>query len=303
MSIVISWANYNPHVTSIEIFKSTNQISDASPGTLAVTLEPNKTSWIDTEPRLGDTRFYRIVFVSASARMYGVPFQVTSATDTGPGGSEILLGNSVFGFMGTITSSELKYDFSDFGYSAPSFYKFIHNGRILITPGLVYTTELTPANLRDKKILSSGVTQAYGNASDLETQSEIIASGRRYYPRIAKFFDHANSDLDVANYGAGAGSKRRVGKSEFVDLYLATVGAYPDFTALTPFRLGSTFTPTTSNSSRTAACDYTNAARTTIIGITQHELTDAPTSTIVSAQQMKYAIRNSIPILEYIGVK
>lgn len=296
MSVTLSWSNSNFKPSSIRIYRSNSPISDINVGEVIATLVNSETSFTDIDVVNGSTLYYQVEVFQGDLSIKGKSFKVYVDTDYGIGGQEILAGDSVFGYMGSMSASSLGYMFSDMTSDVVTLvYKFIRNGKIIFTPGICRM--LTPTSMENKGLLSSGVIKARGSEADKDKWVTIDINGRLYYPRVAKFYDDGNLDLVDANYGSSITPK---GKSELIDLYSVFSRTEDETTRIAPIRIRSSKSmPAISNYNPVFSCDWASASKNTLVSTIDGAFKDP--WTLASIGMSSAGI--SLPILEYIGVK
>lgn len=301
MAITISWANYNQVSTDTLIYRSSTPITDTELGVLIATVPSSTTKYTDPDTIPAATYWYRLYFRYNTEIVKGRPFSVTAGTDYGPGPSNIIAGNAVLGYFGTVSSTILGFDFALYGGGTfPFVHKLIRNGKVLYTPGLV--SAYTPNVLRASKIFNTGVTPAFGTGTDANDGAEVVIFGRKYNPRIAKFYDALNADTVIANYGAAVANTMPLGKSEFLDLQGLFTRNTTDNTRRAAFRIQNIASiPTVTTSSKTFTCDWLASGSGTYASASSLDLTTTFTSKIIA--QSPTSTGSCIPVLEYTGVQ
>lgn len=197
MAIQLRWSNQNAPGNILNIYRNEGDtITEASKGTPIATLDSAATTYNDTTTIPGLTYSYLVEIVAPLGTVYSRPTTTANLRRIGPGGSEILSGNSEFGYMGIVPASQMPdfwttLDFS-IGRIVPHmnnlvWHKFVRKNKIMIVPNMQPTTRYYNDN--DQWLNGLWVYHTYGLASGLEwnfdTSAAKYASWAR--KRIVKF--------------------------------------------------------------------------------------------------------------------
>lgn len=229
MSITLSWSNPNTLPTTVEIRRSTANITPGNPGTLIYTAPAGTNKYIDTVPNLNEVFYYQLTSINVLGSIASPVRRVVCTMDFGPGGDKILLGNSVFGYMGELKAYDIGFNMNQYLITMSSnetLYKFIRNGQIIYTPGPIRTDRLNYT--MTNKVFNTGISSYNGRGMDDPLTAEYrVSNGRKYAPRLSKLFDFANEHTTIGYYGTRCDSELGPGGSETYDLLSAFLLPHP----------------------------------------------------------------------------
>lgn len=303
MSVYLNWVNPNAGSTT-SIYRSSTPIDQANPGTPITTFADATNFYIDPVPKFGDTVYYLISAKIGALEVFSKQMTVVVTVDTGPGPQTLKWGDMSWGYFGRVSELDLGVSMSLWGTPPAdrNWYKIIRRGRILYVCMPLFNSSKNANALIAAKVFNTGMTSAYDTGPG--TAGEVIVNrGRRFAPRIAKFFDDANEDLAVTNYTTFLDKGMPMGRSEFVDI-LRLFWAEPGITSTSrtrmgaPFRFGQTAFP--SATAYPFICsDFGSAAKNSVMGFG----VIAPDVLGMGAapQVMTSASNSCAPIVEYLG--
>lgn len=266
------------------------------PAPLATFVE-DETSYVDTTAEQGDQYFYLLKSSLGADSAFSREVSIKVTVDTGPGPQDLMWGDMFLGFFGIVPDYEVGVSLTEYYNTAPDsrYYKIYYMGRILYVGAPVVNTGKNANALIAAKIFNTGVKSYFGGSDGLGGAIRNI-SGRRFAPRIAKYFDYENDAIAPRAYSINFSDGMPFGRSEFIDLYRMMARSLVRATAA-PFRMahsayGSTVPTITS--------DFDNVGRTAVEGFATVPL-PATAGLGLGPVAMNAANNSFIPVVEYIG--
>lgn len=205
----LRWTNPNTGPVTTTIYRDTKTISSGALPEPLVSFTDDTTTYQDKTVVLGTTYFYVIGFTNEKGQsVFSRNFEYTSKYSLGPGDSEIIYGNQLYGYLGPATMP----------FTLSEFYQAINYP----SSGASLTT--TQKIMVDNKIyFVTGNLMAVNSNLELylTTGLEIELYGRRYNVKVAKNYN----ELCLCRFGLNNFMK---------DNILGSLGTVVDFYA---FRL------------------------------------------------------------------
>lgn len=219
MRIYLSWENLNTSAVKLEIYRGDAPLDRANlPATPIVTLTNGETSYIDEDGiLLGKTYYYVFVTSNAGDRQVSDNQTVTAVSRRGPGSQILQQGDNALGYFGVMTAGELisgtalaaavglsaatAPNFVLYR-SAPNWYKYVRNNKIIYVPEGPIATGVTWSVLYALGLVfgseDNGVT-AYPPAT-LVLQDKKVTIGRDVFRvrLMRSWFDQPSADVPVA---------------------------------------------------------------------------------------------------------
>lgn len=150
MAIHLKWSNQNASGNSLKVYRREGrEITPETKGTAIATIDSAAVEYTDNTAEPGVTYAYLLEVIAPLGSAYSRPTITANLRRVGPGGVEVLVGDTEFGYMGEVQSYELPdvwglLNFSE-GKTATAmrllkWYKFVRKGRILYVPSIQTTT-------------------------------------------------------------------------------------------------------------------------------------------------------------------
>ena len=175
MAIHLKWSNQNAPGNTLNIYRRVGTtITPETKGTAIGSVDSASTSYIDVTAVSGETYSYLLEVVAPLGVAYSRPTSTVNLRRIGPGGVEILYGDSEFGYMGTVPIYQMPnywdaIDFPDANVAPYNsnlvWHKFVRKGKILIVPSIPATK--TWVGDYDTWLNGIWVYSTYGLASGL----------------------------------------------------------------------------------------------------------------------------------------
>lgn len=298
MTVKVKWSRTNKGDV-VKLYRGASVLTDQNPGTLLTTVDGEITDYTDLSALFGERYFYRVVNESRGEVVASQSRSVLATVDTGPGPKELIWGNSFMGYFGTVPEGDIGIPINNFlnqkVLTAESYYKIIRKGRIMYVS--FRTGMLSPTSLIAAGLFNSGAKSFNGTG---QVTGTITVNGRKYDPRVAKYFDDENAVTDATNYTIDATKGAPFGRSEFLDLYRLFFTNITGQVA-TPFALNLQ-TGYISGSAPAFTCDFGSAGRTNVWGFTSQP--QIPTAGMGITNNVGVATTNGVAfvVIEYKGI-
>jgi len=187
MAIHLKWSNQNTPGNSLYIYRNEGTtITEASKGTAIATLDSNAVAYVDNTTEPGKTYAYLVEIRAPLGSSFSRPTVTANLRRVGPGGVDILTGDSEFGYMGQVPSYELPDVWTALGFergktnaamAVLKWYKFVRKGKIMYVPSIPMTTTY---NDYDPWLGGIWAANVPGIASGLDWNFDISAA--KYNP-------------------------------------------------------------------------------------------------------------------------
>lgn len=223
MQIYLNWENLNSSSVKLEIFRGDTPLDrDNLPDTPIATLTDGETNYTDTKDvLLGKTYYYVFVTSNATDRIVSQNYEVTAISRRGYGPQKLIQGDNTIGYFGSIPSGEFIYPaalaaavgvnttaFSSVSFprTAPLWYKYVRNNKILIIPEGPIALNVSWRGLYDLGLVfgqDGDGTNAFPNANftgPYKSQNGKVKIGADWYRvRLMKmWFDIPTTDVATA---------------------------------------------------------------------------------------------------------
>lgn len=300
MSFIVKWTNPVTSGTR-EIYRSDNEITEQAQGTLLATVPGTVESYTDNTAVPNKSYYYQVVSVIDDKRYPSPSSKFTVRPDTGPGPQELVWGDSTLGYFGAISENDLGFPLSRWRNDETKvtndiFHKVMRNGRVLY---VMHCLQVAPVNtLIARGVFNSGVISH--NSKETEVKGVLTLNGRKFAPRVAKFFDRNNTDVDPNNYKMLESEKAPFLKSEVID-FIRMLFSNWRTTTTSPFALAHGGIGIDGNNCLITS-DFGNEARSFVYGW----------NSAVNPATAGLALRTNIPVttgnfqailvIEYLGV-
>lgn len=143
MSNTLKWTNPNASFDEIQIYRSeVKPVAGEVPTNKVATITDGSTTWTDNTAALNKYYWYWIAVKKGADVVYGYPHMAINMPYTGPGPQELLAGDWMRGYFGTVSSADFFTNqelVAWLGVGTPyniahTWYKFVLNGKILFFP-------------------------------------------------------------------------------------------------------------------------------------------------------------------------
>jgi len=219
MRIYLSWENLNTSAVKLEIYRGDAPLDRANlPATPIVTLTNGETSYIDEDGiLLGKTYYYVFVTSNAGDRQVSDNQTVTAVSRRGPGSQILQQGDNTLGYFGMMTAGELISGTalaSAVGLSAatatnfvvyrsaPNWYKYVRNNKIIYVPEGPIGTGVTWTQLYSLGLVfgsdDNGVSATPPNPLVLQNKKVTIGRDVFRVRLMRTWFDQPSADAPVA---------------------------------------------------------------------------------------------------------
>lgn len=198
MSNTLKWTNPNTSFDEIQIYRSeVKPVAGEVPTNKVATIIDGSTTWTDNSAALNKYYWYWIAVKKGVEIVYGYPHMAINMPYTGPGPQELLCGDWMRGYFGTVSSADFFTNqelISWLGVGtvyniAHTWYKFVFNGKILF-----YPERYVGSNLSWNTLYTAGVVYgmegngpATGHGLTPTNQRRVITKGEHsFVPRLGR---------------------------------------------------------------------------------------------------------------------